>query len=432
MIFFDWKMSLAQTLVNLILQENVGSIEQLVSQGYNVNKPQKEFGLVWEPSYQFYKLLNGNVFYGKGFGENMEYGEFIPWTPLQFASILGRDAVIHKLLAKSDLSIKDKAGQSAKDIAKRRCHVSTVEILENFEKFQEKKNENLENKISQIPSDSEEVFNEMNIYKIENTNLKQENQQIKGNLQQVKNETEILKRSQQVYEQMIREPETILLNENKIQELISLQIPLKGVGMFFHNNSFYDKNAAIILGAIATIQDLSNRIEEIFHSESLDSLELKMIYYNVSKLLEKWKNEEFNVPEFDKEMLMNTESIVIQEKIKYFKQNGELFTRKLLELYEHQKLSSKSNNLIFILLDKLSHDYKLQSSILNDLISSWIAGKEDSDLNLICQQISIDMKDLLKQVKSKNTIDVLLPKWYKIKSQLEVILNCKTIISKIE
>lgn len=423
--------SLAQILANYIINDNLNAIEELINQGFNVNKPQKEFGLVYEPTYQFYKLLNGSIYYGSGFGSNMEFGEYIPWTPLQFAAILGRDLIIQKLLLKSDITIKDKAGQTAKDIAKRRSHMSTVDILDAFSQFQIENEE--PKQVSQIPNDSEELLNEMNIFKIENDSLKHENASIKSSFQQLKNENENFKRNQQIYEQFLKDPENMLSSDNKLQELISLQIPLRGVGLFFNQNSFYDKNSAIKLGAISSILELSNRIDEIFNNGSFDSLEVKLLYNSVCKLLEKWKSDELNVPEFDKEMMINSESIIIKEKIKYFKLNGELFTRKLFELYEHSRLSNqKSNNLIFICLDKLSHDHDLQKSILNEFISAWIIGKDDSDLNQICQQLSIEMKEILKQVKSKNTIETLLPKWQKRKNNLEIVVNCKNIISKLE
>lgn len=62
-----------------------------------------------------------------------KYGEDIPWTPLQYAAAIGKvDSFLFLLENKSDLSIQDKTGRNALQIAKTLYNHQVVEAIEEF------------------------------------------------------------------------------------------------------------------------------------------------------------------------------------------------------------------------------------------------------------------------------------------------------------
>eukprot|EP01080_Neovahlkampfia_damariscottae_P001101 gene1101-10615_t len=78
-----------------ICNGNINKLEELIKKGFEIDKQ-----------------------YPHPLGCNQSYGDSIPWTPLQYAAAIERQDVIDFLVEnRADISIVDKTGRTAQEIA---------------------------------------------------------------------------------------------------------------------------------------------------------------------------------------------------------------------------------------------------------------------------------------------------------------------------
>jgi hypothetical protein len=415
---------------NAILTGNVVKLESVILQGISLNKPEKEFGLQWEPHYNFYRLVSGDLYYASSFGENCKYGEYIPWTPLQYASIFGNDRVIETLLAKSDPTIRDKAGQSAKDIAHRRCHQSTVDILDLYiEKYEQNRSSRSTEESSQN-IDTGESQNEINMLRNENISIKIENCVLKSTNSKLVLENDTINKTYSSLKTMVVDPKRALSDPSKIQDMIDMGVPLVGVCLLLDSFKAIDKNSAQKLGAIISMGDLANRVDSLMSSESINLVEADRLYSGMLEVLSKWKTDELNSVELEREMMFVNETQIIPEKILFLKSHPEVFKTHIFEQYHLSKTFSKQKGVVFTCLDRFVKlkDETIINEIISMFINPYIDGKQDSELDTICESYRMDVKVVIKNIKAKYELAQLLPTWQKRMQFLQTAMNGKSLI----
>lgn len=405
-----------------IFTGNVVKLEYLMAQGYPLNKPDNDLGLYWEPNYNFYQLVSGDLFYANSFGSNAKYGDNIPWTPLQYAAILGNDKIVETLLLKCDPFIRDRAGQTAKDIASRRAHVSTVDIISSAMEKTPIIQDN-------TPKDSvSESQGELNYLRSENISLKNELSNHKTSVVRFATERESLASENEILKVYAKDPRSLLSDPSKLQELITLGIPLGGVCIIGDAFNSIDVNSAKKLGAIGSLADLASTVDGMMLSEKLDLIACERLSSGLEEILSKWKLDQFNSIELDREMMNLSDKLILSEKIGYLKNNAEILYKHVFEQYQLSKTSSKVKNcVLYQFLDRFTTqgDDHVIREIIKEFVDPWIAGKAESEIDMICESYRLDIKHIMKLFKAKFELSHVLPEWDKRLSFLKSIQNGK-------